>query len=131
MKSNIVLVSNPDDYLEDGFRLLIVDLTKDQSSIVSQALMNLDLDEKIIVYTWSQADNINWILDKQLKSQVIIFNAESQFQDLVGYLCSKKNSYYFGYLRSLKQINNSAIYDIEQVKEILTESVNNYGKTKR
>lgn len=131
MKSSIVLVSNPDDIVQDGFRILLVDLNKDQSELFSRCLLDLDLDEKIVVYTWSQNDELDWLFDKQLKSQIIIFNAESYFQDLIGYFCSKKNSYYFGHLKSLKKINNSAIYDIEQLKEILIESINLYGKTKR
>ena len=131
MKSSIVLITDPDDFLENGFRILLVDLVKNQSEMISQALLSLDLDEKIIVYNWSPTDNLKWLFDKQLKSQLILFNAESELQDLVGYFCAKTNSYYFGYLKSLKQINNSAIYDIEQLKEILIESVNTYGKNER
>jgi hypothetical protein len=131
MKSSIVLVSNPDDFLEDGFRILLVDLDKNQSEIVSQSLLSLITDEKIIVYTWNQSDDMAWLFDKQAKAQLVLFNAESQFQDLVGYFSSKNHGYYFGHLRSLKYVNKSAVHDVEELKEILIERIGIYGQTKR
>lgn len=131
MKSSIILVSNPDDFLEDGFRILLVDLDKNQSEIVSQSLLSLITDEKIIVYAWNQSDDMSWLFDKQAKAQLVLFNAESQFQDLVGYFSSKKHGYYFGHLRSLKYVNKSAVHDVEELKEILIERIGIYGQTKR
>lgn len=131
MSDKIVLVSSPDDVLFQGLRILLVDLTSEQSQIISQALLSLENIPKIIIYTWKSGDPIPWLLDKNFKSQAIILNAESDHQDLIGYFISKNNSYYFGNLRSLKDVNNSVLYDIEQSKDVLTEAIERYGKTQR
>jgi len=67
-------------------------------------------------------------LDKIQKSQIIIFNADSINQTLIGYVAGKMNSYYFGTLKSLNQVNNSVIYDVDHCKTILTNIFDRYGK---
>ena len=94
-------------------------------------MLSLKSVSKIIIYTWKSGNSIPWLLDKNLKSQLLIINAESDHQDLVGYFVSKGDSYYFGNLRSLKDVNNSVLYDIEQSKEVLIEAIEKYGKAKR
>jgi len=129
MTDKVLLVSNPDDILEDGARILLVDLNSDQSDIVSQSLLNSNSDIQSIVYTWFNGDSLEWLFDKALKSDIIIFNAESENQTLVGYFAGKSNSYYFGNLKSLYIIKKTAIYDVGQCSELLNRNFEKYGKT--
>lgn len=125
----ILLVSAPDDVLEDAIRILVVDLDKHQSNIFSQALLTHNQPVKSIIYNWVCGEDINWLFDKCLKSDVIVFNADSINQTLVGYLAGRRNSYYFGTLKTLQVVNKSAIYDMHQCCEILERNFETYGKT--
>ena len=122
------MVTAPDDTLINGGRIAVIDLTVDQTALVSTALTELDSISCIVTYIWSAQDDVSWALDKIQKSQIIIFNADSINQTLVGYVASKMNSYYFGTLKSLNQVNNSVIYDVDQCKTILTNIFDRYGK---
>ena len=68
-------------------------------------------------------DSTNWMLDKKHKSDLIIFNAESTNNTVVGYMAAQKNSYYFGTLRDLSGVNKSAVYDVSSIKEILERTI--------
>jgi hypothetical protein len=129
MTEKVILVTDPDDIHENGFRLLLVDLSIEQSDIVSKVLTTLNTDTTIIVYNYSLLDKIEWLLDKMRKCDKIIFNADSADQTLVGYFSSYNNASYFGMLRSLNQVNTSVIYDTESCKHILEKAIDYYGKS--
>ena len=129
MTDRVLLVSAPDDIIDEGLRILLIDLTSDQSDIVSRSLLQSDADIQTIVYTWTNGEDLNWLFDKSLKSTIIIFNAESENQTLAGYFAGKPNSYYFGNLKSLGMIKKTAIYDVYQCSELLKRNFEKYGKT--
>lgn len=118
MIDKILLVSSPDDVQIDGLRILFIDLDDSQGSIISQALSELDFNQTIIAYSWKNGNPLDWLFDKKHKSQIIIFNADSLNQIIVGYMAAQKNSYYFGTLRDLSGVNKSAIFDSTNCKEI-------------
>ena len=120
MSDKIVLVTPPDDILQDGIRLLLVDLDTDQTNILSDALKSLTESTSSIVYIWhSLTDDVEWMLEKKHKSDVILFNAASDNDLIIGYLAAQSNSHYFGTLKSLHNINSSAIYNTDQIINIL------------
>lgn len=129
MTEKVILVTDPDDIHENGFRLLLVDLSIDQSDIVSRALTTLDTNITVIIYNYTNRDNLDWLIDKVRKCNKIIFNAESIDQTLVGYFSSYDNSSYFGNLRSLNKVNTSVIYDTDCCKNILEKAIEYYGKS--
>jgi hypothetical protein len=123
MKDRIIAVTPPDDTLQDGNRLLLVDLNEQQMQIMSQALLKLEDFSTIITYIWKVGDDIDWLLDKKLKSDLVVFNAESIDQTVVGYMAAQPESYYYGILKGLNKSNPDAIYDIEQTVEILEKTL--------
>lgn len=123
MSERVLIVSNPDDVLEDGLRILFVDLTNEQGLMISQALSEIKLSSLVIAYTWKMGDSIEWLIDKKHKSQLVFFNAGSQNDIIVGYMAAQKNSYYFGTLRDLFGVNKSAVYDVSNIKEILERTL--------
>lgn len=129
MSDRVLLVSPPDDVFEDALRILLVDLNKEQSDLFSQSLLSKENLPSIVIYSWSTSEDINWLFDKSLKSNIIIFNADSENQTLAGYFAAKRNSYYFGNLKTLHIINKSAIYDVHQCGELLERTFETYGKT--
>jgi hypothetical protein len=126
MTDKVILVKYPDDILDNGIRILLVDLTEEQTAIVSRALTELETIPLIIVYSWKIGDQINWLFDKTYKSQLTIFNAESDDTTLVGYYAGRPNSSYFGDIGQLKLVNRSAIFDVVQTKEILKNTFKKY-----
>ena len=62
-----------------------------------------------------------------MKSNFIIFNAESENQTLVGYLAAQKNSHYFGELKTLQKVNGSCIMDSYQLSDLLDKEISNHG----
>jgi len=68
-------------------------------------------------------DDPSWIVDKKQKSSIIILNAESEDQTMVGYLASNFNSYYFGVLRSIGEINTSEIFSIENIEQLMEKVI--------
>ncbi len=126
MTNQVLIATAPDDTLIDGFRLLTVDLDLEQSKIISDCLLEADLSETVILYNWKNLDDIDWLLDKKIKSNLIIFNADSQNQTLVGYMASQKNAYYLGTLKSLSLINNKAIYSRGDLTSLLNQNLNQY-----
>jgi hypothetical protein len=129
MSDRILIVTPPDDSLIEGVRIFLFDLNPEQYAIFSLALLKFDSVPSTIIYNSSSYTDINWIIDKFLKSDLIFFNADSEHQQLVGYFAGKPNSFYFGELKSLSLVNNSIIFDSYQIKEILERKFNNYGKT--
>lgn len=126
MTERILVVTPPDDIFYNGFRLLSVDLKVDQSNELSSSLKNLKTNHDIIVYSWKIGADITWLLDKIHKSNAIIFNAESLDQALVGFLAGQKRSAYFGDLKTIKQINNSVVFDRDQCTRFLNRYLESY-----
>ena len=123
---NILVVTPPDDIHTDGFRLLLVDLTADQSQIVSDSLLNLKSLPPTVVYSWKSDDLDEWLLQKKKKSDLIIFNAESSKHLLIGYLSAQINTYYFGTLRTLSTVNNRELLNTDQCIELLDNYITQY-----
>jgi hypothetical protein len=127
MTSRILVINSPDDVIEDGLRLLVVDLDQSQSEIISSVLLQI-AKSTIILYTWSNTENTSWLFDKKNKSDLIIFNAESLNQIVVGYLAAQPNSYYFGTLRDLNIVNSNVILDKESSSHIIQNYIGNYER---
>ena len=128
MSDKIFLITEPDDSFLEGVRIFLFDLDLEQYAVFSLALLNFDSVPSTVVYNAKDSTNIQWFVDKLLKSDLIIFNANSENQQLVGYLCAKPESYYFGELRSLSLVNKSVIFDMHQLKEILERQFGKHGK---
>lgn len=118
MISSITLVTSPDDTTQDGCRVLLVDLTPEQTQFVSDALHTVENTGKVIIYIWKTGDTVEWLLDKKHKSKHIIFNADSTNDIITGYIAAQTNSSYLGTLKCLGAANNSAIYSLEQCASI-------------
>lgn len=128
MRNKITLVTPPDDIIVDGFRILTYDLEPHQSQLISEALVKLDNIPSTVIYIANGKDDPSWIIDKKQKCSIIVLNAESLDQTMVGYLIAQRNSYYFGNLRSITGVNNSAIQNIEELKNTLEEHIIRYEK---
>jgi hypothetical protein len=125
MSDKILVVTPPDDTLLNGIRILHVELNEEQSQIASSALINSNTQHTIINYVWKMSDSVEWLLDKITKSNFILFNADSGANDLIiGYIAAQPNSYYFGTLRDLNLVNNSVIYNADQIINILENHTN-------
>jgi hypothetical protein len=119
MNNQVIIATEPDDTLLDGCRILLVDLTDAQNTIVSASLLNLSLPSRIILYSWSSNNGIDWLIDKKSKCNLIIFNSDSNNDLLVGYLAAQKLSYYFGKLKLLTGVNNLQLYAQEDCEKLL------------
>lgn len=128
MSDRVIIVTPPDDTLLDGIRFLAVDLDQSQTQVLSSSLSKLVSMPNIIVYIWNTGDSVDWLFDKKQKSEVIVFNADSQNDLIVGYLAAQKESYYFGNLKSLNAVNNSAIYSVEDCFVFLERMIDKYDK---
>jgi len=132
MTDKILVVTAPDDSLIDGIRVLLIELSNDQSLVVSNALLTADTKYSIITYAWKMGDSIEWLLDKKSKSDIIIFNADAAangaIELIIGYIAAQPNSYYFGNLKSLVLANDSAIYTADHILSLLERAKNYYDK---
>ena len=126
MTGKVLVVTTPDDVMIDGFRLLLVDLDADQTKTISDSLLKISSDTSVITYMWGSNDDSYWLLDKKAKSDLIIFNANSQNELIVGYMAAQKNSLYFGTLKTLAQANAKAIYASEDCESLITFNLNNH-----
>ena len=123
MNDKILAITAPDDDLRDGSRYLLVDLNEDQMAIISQALNQIGSFSNLILYMWKPGEDYTWLLDKKLKSDVIIFNADSHDHTLVGYLAAQPNACYFGTLKNIGDANKNAIYEVAQIVDILEKTL--------
>jgi hypothetical protein len=123
MSDKILVVTPPDDTLLNGIRILHVELTEEQSQIASSALINSNTQHTIVNYVWKMGDSVEWLLDKITKSNFILFNADitnnGATELIIGYIAAQPNSYYFGTLRDLNLVNNSVIYNSDQIINLL------------
>ena len=128
MSDKILVVTPPDDTLINGIRILHVELNEEQSMIVSSALMNSNTQHTVVNYVWKMGDSVEWLLDKVIKSDFILFNADSPNNGatelIIGYIAAQPNSYYFGNLRDLNLVNTSVIYNSDQIINILENHTN-------
>lgn len=115
--NKVTIVTPPDDVLQDGTRVLAYDLTAAQNNTVSQALREVEND--VIVYIANSTDDPKWVLDKKQKCSILIFNAESENQTMVGYFAAQPNSYYLGNLLSLKDVNIRELNNIESIIKLI------------
>jgi len=131
MSDKVIIVTPPDDIQVDGLRILLVDLTPDQTNVISQSLTRLETIPTTITYVWNTSNDISWLLDKKHKSFLIFFNADSENDAIIGYMAAQVNSYYFGNLKSLSQVNQNAIYDTEQIFNLMENVIQQYVRQLR
>ena len=132
MTDRILIVTPPDDTLLSGIRILHVELTEEQSSIVSTALLNCSLPHTLINYIWKMGNPTEYLLDKISKSDIVLFNADVKnngvIELLIGWTAAQPHSYYFGNLRDLHKANDRVIYSSEDILTLLEKISKNYGK---
>ena len=126
MNDKILVVTQPDDILLQGVRIAHVDLTDEQGSVVSAGLLTANISSNVINYVWKSGNSVEWLLDKLLKSDLILFNADSSNQTLVGWLAAQPNSFYFGNLKDLYLSNDRAIYNADGISTSLEKIAKNY-----
>jgi len=119
MSKKVIVVTSPDDVTDDAYRILLVDLSPAQGKMFSDTLLEINCKDLVVVYLWENTNDINWLLDKKSKSELIIFNADSQNEIIVGYMTAQRNSHYLGILKSLGSANSRAIYASEDLKHLL------------
>jgi hypothetical protein len=127
MTEKIILITEPDDIQLDGCRILLVDLTEDQSQMISDALKRIQNISNLAIYVANNS-NIDWILDKKNKSQLTIFNADSDNHLLIGYLAAHKISHYFGNLKILSRANNRVIYNVDDIVNLIEKTIGTYER---
>jgi hypothetical protein len=125
MNSKVILVTDPDDVPFDGVRLLLVNLTADQTQLLSTALSKINNLPMVVLYIWNNSSS-DWLFDKKHKSQHIIFNAEHENQLITGYMSAQRNSSYFGILKNLAKVNTKAIYSIDDCIKLLETVIGTY-----
>lgn len=121
MTNKVTVVTPPDDVLVDAKRILLFDPTVEQTQLISSCLSANDFGYDIVFYIWRFGEDTDWLLDKILKYDVAILNAETEEQGLLGYLFAKPNSYYMGNIRSLSKLKKSAVLDTDHLNSILKE----------
>ena len=125
MNSKVILVTDPDDVAYDGVRLLLVNLTADQTQLLSTALSKINNLPMVVLYIWNNSSS-DWLFDKKHKSDHIIFNAEHENQLMTGYMSAQRNSSYFGILKNLAKVNTKAIYSIDDCIKLLETVIGTY-----
>lgn len=125
MTNKVILVTEPDDVSYDALRILLVNLTTDQTQLLSEALSKIDHMPVTVLYIWTNGDT-DWLFDKKHKSNQIIFNAEHQNQIITGYMAAQRGSAYFGTLKDLDKVNIKAIYNIDDCIKLLETAIGNY-----
>lgn len=126
MTDKVLLVTSPDDSPIDAIRILLVDLAQEHTQLISDALTEFSSIPNFVIYVWRAGDPIDWLLDKKHKSHSIIFNAECEDHMIIGYMAAQLHSHYFGTLRSLKNINNNAIYTVDDCVNIINNLIIRY-----
>lgn len=107
---SIIVVTPPDDIVLDAVRILGVNLDHNHTGVISDGLKELEFSDSILIYLWKQGDDFDWFVDKKIKSDIIIFNADID-DSLAGYLAGQKKSFYFGNLKYLNKFNNRCLYN--------------------
>lgn len=126
MTERILIVTAPDDIPLQGIRIVHIDLTEEQRSIVSASLLQSSSLHNIVNYVWNTGESVPWLLDKISKSDLVIFNANSSNELIVGWAAAYYKSYYFGVLKDLHIANDRAIYNIEDISMLLEKVTRHY-----
>lgn len=126
MTDKILVVTDPDDIVVQGIRIVYVDLNHEQQAVISSALIQTLCAHTVINYIWKVGDSIEWLADKFIKSDLIIFNADSFNQVIVGWSAGYHKSYYFGTLKDLHTVNVRAIYNADDVLILLEKVARQY-----
>ena len=127
MTNKILVITPPDDTVLQGLRITHVNLTNEQTAIVSQAILKNNLSHNVINYVWHIGNPISWLLQMKSKSNLIIFNADSDPESdmITGYLAADPRSYYFGTLRDLHVANDRVILNSDEILNLL-ETISKY-----
>lgn len=126
MTDKVLLVTSPDDTPIDAIRILLIDLDPSQSQLVSDAVNKFSSIPNLVFYIWKSGDPIDWLVDKKHKSHSIFFNANSDNDLVLGYIIAQLNSHYFGILKSFRQVNNNAIYTVDDIVNIIENLIIRY-----
>ena len=126
MSDKVLLVTVPDDTAIDAIRILLVDLTPEHTQLISDALNEFTAIPNIVAYIWRTSDPVDWLLDKKHKSHSIIFNADSEDHMITGYMAAQSNSHYFGMLKTLRNVNNNAIYSVNDCVSLINNLIIRY-----
>jgi len=126
MSDKVLLVTAPDDSPIDAIRILLVDLIPEHTQLISDALNEFTAIPNIVAYIWKTGDSIDWLLDKKHKSHSIIFNADCEDQMITGYMAAQSNSHYFGMLKTLRSVNNNAIYNVNDCVSLINNLIIRY-----
>ena len=125
MTNKVILVTEPDDIAYDALRILLVNLTTEQTQMLSESLSKIDHLPITVLYIWNN-NSSDWLFDKQHKSHYIIFNAEHENELITGYMAAQRNSSYFGILKNLAKVNTKAIYSIDDCIKLLETVIGTY-----
>ena len=119
--AKILVITPPDETVLQGLRITHVNLTNEQTAIVSQAILKNNLSHNVINYVWHIENPISWLLQMKSKSNLIIFNADSDTESdmITGYLAADPRSYYFGTLRDLHVANDRVILNSDEILNLL------------
>jgi hypothetical protein len=123
VKNKITIITPPDDVSEDGIRILVYGCKEEQTLLISSVIYEIKECKPTIIYVCNGQDNSKWALDKKQKCSIIIFNAETENQTMVGYLAAQHNSYYFGELRTLQPVNSNRINTKEQLTTLMEDNI--------
>ena len=130
MTDRILIATPPDDTLLDGIRITHVQLTEEQSLLISNTLLNIELSQSIINYVWKVGDSVHWLIDKIAKSNIIIFNADTPSNisiDLIlGWISAQPRSYYFGTLKDLNIVNDRVLRCNDDIIKLLEKESKKY-----
>ena len=126
MSDTVLLVTAPDDTPIDAIRILLVDLSPDHTQVISDAFNSFTSIPNLVTYIWKDGDSIDWMLDKKHKSHCIIFNADCENQMITGYMAAQSNSHYFGMLKTLRNVNNNAIYNVNDCVTLINNLIIRY-----
>lgn len=126
MTDKILVVTQPDDSLLQGIRITHVNLSEEQSNIISGALLQTEIPDNIINYVWKMGERVDWLLDKIVKSDIVIFNAEGKpdpgREIIIGWTAAQPHSYYFGTLRDLHLANDHVIYGSNDILNLINKA---------
>ena len=126
MSDKVLLVTAPDDTPIDAIRLLLADLSPAHTQVISDAFNSFTSIPNLVTYIWKDGDSIDWMLDKKHKSHCIIFNADCENQMITGYMAAQSNSHYFGMLKTLRNVNNNAIYNVNDCVTLINNLIIRY-----
>jgi len=126
MSDRIFVVTAPDDTLLQGIRIINVCLNEEQASVVSASLLKNNTSQNIISYVWQTGNPLDWLFDKIAKCDLIIFNADSPADMIIGWISAQPQSYYFGNLRDLHMVNDHVIYNIDDILNLLEKVSKKY-----